>query len=109
MRIISRTRNNQLIEFIDGGELRRVWLPTDLEPTIEDARRGVDVGPILDDIEALGLAIDPERLLQGLRKRGIWTIEDVRRPGGGKKVRSALQEGLGWAATRLINLYLDRR
>lgn len=109
MKIIGRSANNQLVEFVDGDELRRVWLPSNLEPMLENARRGIDVGLTMSDIEELGLTIDAKRLLHGLRRRGIWTAEDVRRPGGGKKVRSALNEGLGWAVAQLMNLYLDRR
>lgn len=109
MKLIGRTRTNQLIEFQDGDTLRRVWIPAELKPTLEIARRGIDVGPRLEDIEELGLAIDAKKLLHGLCKRGIWTEADVRRPGGGSKVRSALLEGLGWAVSQLMNLYLDRR
>jgi len=109
MRVLARTRGNQLVEFQDGTELRRVWMPGSLELTLENARRGADVGPTADDIEALGLHVDPAKLLYALHRRGIWTVDDVRRAGGSSKVNSALKEGLGWATAQLINLFVENR
>jgi len=109
MKVVQRTLHNQLVEFVDGIELRRVWMPADAELTMENARKGVDIGIRLEDIEELGLAIDARKLLSGLRRRGIWSRTDLQKPGSSKKVQSALFEGLGWAAAQLMNLYLDRR
>jgi len=109
MKLIERTLKNLLVEFEDGGEVRRVWIPAGSALTVENARRGADVGPTAEDIEALGLRIDPEKLLHGLHRRGIWTADDIRRAGGGSKVKSALLQSLGWATSQLINIFLDRR
>ena len=109
MKVITGDRNNKLIEFTDSGGVRRVWIPQKADVTLMNCRRGIDVGLAKDDIEALGLHIDADKLLSALRRRGLWTLEDLRRPGGTKAAQSALMEGLGWALTQLLNLYQDRR
>lgn len=108
-KIISRDSTTQVVEFLDGQIERRVWIPANTSATIENARMGIDVGPTLEDIEALGLVIDAEKLLRGLHRRGIWTAADVRAPHGSTKVKAALFEGLGWATAQLVNLYQNRR
>lgn len=109
MKVLTGDAKNKLVEFMDWTELRRVWMPQSEALTLENCRRGIDVGLTVEDIEALGLCIDAKKFLYGLHRRGLWTLEDLQRPGGTRAARSALLEAVGWALTQLINLYQDRR
>jgi len=113
MRVIQKQVKKQLVEFMDGGLLRRVWIPTDVKLTLRECRRGLEEGLEIDDLASLLTGLKPKlvakRVLNSLRRQGIWTFEDTRRPKAAMMIQVALWEGFGIRPGDLINLLSQRR
>lgn len=113
MRIIQKQIKKQLVEFRDNGLLRRVWIPADVKPTLRECRRGLEEGLEIDDLLRLLTGLKPKlvakRVLNSLRRQGIWTWEDTRRPKAATRIQVALWEGFGIRPGDVINLLSERR
>lgn len=113
MRVIQKQVKKQLVEFMDDGLLRRVWIPTDVKPTLRECRRGLEEGLEMDDLVSLFTGLKPKlvakRVLSSLRRQGIWTWEDTKRPKAAMKIQVALWEGFGVRPGDLIKLLSQRR
>ena len=113
MRIVQRQVKKQLVEFTDNGLLRRVWIPADVKPTLYQCRRGIEEGLEIDDLISSLTALKPKlvakRILNSLRRQGIWTLEDTRRPKAATMIQVALWEGFGVRPGDLINLLSQKR
>jgi len=80
VKLVSRKGQAALVEYLEGGALRRCVVPLSLlsddEVAPEALERGLPYG--LPWEELLRLATTPEAVAQELRRRGIWTLADLR-------------------------------
>lgn len=113
MRVIQKQVNKQLVEFTDDGLLRRVWIPANIKPSLRECRRGLEEGLEIEDLESLFTGLEAKtvakRVLNSLRRQGIWTWEDTRRPKAATMIQVALWEGFGVRPGDLINLLSQKR
>ncbi len=99
-----------LVEYADGeGRLRRVTIPAGeiVDGVVSEAEldRGIEYG--LPWEELLALRVTPERVADELRRRGIWTAQDLRaRP---NEAAAALMAAYGVDVAALLKAAEMRR
>lgn len=77
VKIIRQDNGNALIEWVDAGQYHRSIVPTD---TVKDGQAehpewGIEYG---EDWASMVDQIDADALANELRRRGIYTVEDLR-------------------------------
>lgn len=101
VRIVHRKGPDALIEWLDGDEVRRATVPAaeiSSESTHPDPGSGAPYG--LDWESLVVFEATPARLARELRRRGIWTLDDLRaRP---NDAIGALQTVYGLDFTALV-------
>lgn len=82
-KIIQRKNNITLVEWIDGQTPRRAWITPDMivsesgtEATIDHPEAGIPYG--VDFSRMVVLSTTPEDIDREFKRRGIWTIADLR-------------------------------
>lgn len=77
VKIIQKDNGNALIEWIDDGQYRRSVVPLEsiVDNQIEHPEWGIEYG---EDWAVLIDQLDADLLANELRRRGIWTAEDLR-------------------------------
>lgn len=95
--ILTQNGASSLVEWTQGGRQRRAWLPASLVDggrcDTEELARGVPVGV---DWEDFIVSCTPLDVANALRRRGIWTLQDL-------QARFAEAKSAAWEASQ-INL-----
>ena len=101
VRGITRTAASALVEWAEGGDLRRAYVPReavqDGKVSEEDLELGAQVGVPWEDF--FNRSPTPLELARALRLRGIFTLDDMRR--GLPQARTVFAEMQG---TQVIDL-----
>lgn len=106
VQIISRKSGYVLVEWTDtDGRLRRAWIKPDMVwesgplPRVDRPERGVPYG--MDFSRMITLSADSKTFDNALKRRGIWTIADLRtRP---QEALGALHEAYGVDLAALLH------
>lgn len=81
VRVIRAQGPAVLVQWTDGDDLRRAYVPArevlDGQVSSETLAAGIPYGLLWEEIVAF--SVTPERLARELRRRGVWTTEDVLR------------------------------
>lgn len=81
LRIIQQTGGSTLVESTDGGRLQRVIIPSEMvtDGAVSPAALEYGVAYGLPWEELWTSRVTPAAIAQELRKRGIWTLDDLRK------------------------------
>jgi len=109
VKIIQRQGQAALVEWIDDGVTRRSTVPSAViqkrrVPTAE-LKRGIPYGEPWEEL--IELKATPEILAAELRRRGIWTVEDLQ--ANPEIARGAIMDAYGCELGHLMRAVKERR
>lgn len=82
VRIVERRGPSVLVEWDVGDDWRRAFIPTDVleedECDADELEAGIQYGEPWEKYADVS-GITPEAIGKGLRRRGIWTVDDMER------------------------------
>jgi len=109
VKIIKRQGQAALVEWTDDGVTRRSTVPSAViqkrrVPTAE-LKRGIPYGEPWEDL--IELHATPETLAAELRRRGIWTVEDLQE--NAEVARGAILSAYGCELAHLLRAVKERR
>lgn len=109
VKVITRSLGRMVVEWVEDGKLRRGELPqSDLigEDQVEDHKLEWAV-PYGEPWEEVTLQASSEELAEGLRRAGIWTVEDLER--NPEVARAALMAAYALDFHSLLKLVRERK
>ena len=109
VKIVQRQGQAALVEWTDNGVTRRSTVPASVVekgrvPTAE-LRRGIPYGEPWEDL--IELHATPATLAAELRRRGIWTVDDLQ--ANAEVARGAIMDAYGCELAHLLRAVKERR
>lgn len=105
MIIVKERGHAAIVEYIQDGLIQRVILPREHAQDRDKIPLGIPYGEPWERI--IKLSVTPEMVANELRKRGIWTYEDLMN--SPQKVVAALQAAYGVDMSNLLRLAREWR
>ena len=100
--VVGRQGQSVLVEWQDGGDLRRATVPARsvVDNEVDDAELAYGVAYGLPWESMLTFRVTPERVADALRRHGIWTASDLQR--SPNAALAALQEAYSVDVSALL-------